>query len=149
MARVDIDRPIAPRLVPDTNVFVAAYWNPRSASACLLRLCERGQARLCLSPATLDEIRYQLARQPIAEAFRAWTETLFVAAKLASARFRLDAIPDDPTDNRFLECAVAHHADVLASSDHHLLELDEFGGTPILSPSAALRFLEGAAGDDA
>lgn len=55
---------------------------------------------------------------------------------------RVHVIPDDPTDHRFLECAVAGHADAIISGDRHLLRLKRFHEIPILSPSAFLRQFE-------
>lgn len=55
---------------------------------------------------------------------------------------RLHVITADPTDNRFLECAVAGHADAVISGDRHLLRLKQFRGIPIVPPAAFLRRLE-------
>ncbi len=47
-------------------------------------------------------------------------------------------ITEDPEDNRVLEAALVGDADVIVSGDRHLLGLEKFGTTPILSPSALL-----------
>jgi predicted nucleic acid-binding protein len=44
---------------------------------------------------------------------------------------RKTAIPDlsvseDPSDDKFVECAVAGKADIIISSDRHLLDLDGY-----------------------
>lgn len=43
-------------------------------------------------------------------------------------------IQADPSDNKFLECAVAGKATCIISGDKHLLKLHEFNGIPILKP---------------
>lgn len=43
------------------------------------------------------------------------------------------AIPEDPKDEMFLACAVDARADMIVSGDHHLLDLTEYKGIPILS----------------
>ena len=47
--------------------------------------------------------------------------------------FKLDAVPDDPDDNRVLECAVAGKADSIVSGDRHLLRVGCFEGTAIVT----------------
>ena len=42
----------------------------------------------------------------------------------------------DPTDDKFLECAVAGRADYVVSADGDLLSLREVRGIPILDPPA-------------
>jgi uncharacterized protein len=46
----------------------------------------------------------------------------------------ITAISSDPTDNRFLECAISGHVEYLVSGDPHLLELKQYRGIPILTP---------------
>jgi putative PIN family toxin of toxin-antitoxin system len=38
-------------------------------------------------------------------------------------RYRTDRITDDPTDNKFLACALESSADYIVSGDNHLLSL--------------------------
>lgn len=59
----------------------------------------------------------------------------------------VDAIPEDPDDNRVLECAVAGAADCIVSGDvRHLLRLREYQGIHILSPTAFLALLDQQSG---
>jgi hypothetical protein len=41
----------------------------------------------------------------------------------------MDAIAEDPTDDRILECAVASQSEYLVTGDNHLLRLGHFGVT--------------------
>ena len=59
---------------------------------------------------------------------------------------RLEVIGDDPEDNRVLECAVTGGASFIISGDKHLLELKEYQGIVVLSPSAFLAFLDSGKG---
>ena len=43
-------------------------------------------------------------------------------------------IRDDPSDDKFLECALAGEAAFIVSGDKHLLRLSVFEGIEILSP---------------
>lgn len=56
-----------------------------------------------------------------------------------SPRERVQAIPSDPDDDKFLECALAAGADAIISGDQHLLELGEFRGIPVLGPARFLK----------
>lgn len=51
----------------------------------------------------------------------------------------IDAVKNDPDDNRVLECAVAGHADYIVSGDRHLLNLKVHAGIPIVT---ARQFLD-------
>jgi predicted nucleic acid-binding protein len=42
---------------------------------------------------------------------------------------KLDAVPDDPADNRILECAAEGKSEYLVTRDKHLLRLGRYGGT--------------------
>ncbi len=54
---------------------------------------------------------------------------------------RVNAVREDPDDNRILECALAARADVIISGDGHLLRLTAYEGIAILTPRAFLRTL--------
>ena len=54
---------------------------------------------------------------------------------------RVNAVPEDPTDNRILECAVAAKSDYLVTGDKHLLKLGHFGTVKILQPAEFLEIL--------
>lgn len=61
------------------------------------------------------------------------------AAEVVDPDFELNAVPDDPDDNRVLECAVAGNADFIVSGDKHLLRLGSYQRIKILT---ARQFLE-------
>lgn len=46
----------------------------------------------------------------------------------------VDAVRDDPADNRILEAAAAGHADRIVSGDRDLLELGMWRGIRIIRP---------------
>jgi putative PIN family toxin of toxin-antitoxin system len=53
----------------------------------------------------------------------------------------IKAVPDDPDDNKFIECAVKSNADYIVSGDEHLLKLKEYAGIKILKASEFLKLL--------
>ncbi len=58
---------------------------------------------------------------------------------MAPGEMTLNVVPNDPADDRYLECAVEGAADDLVTRDQDLLDLHEHGGIRIISPK---RFLE-------
>jgi predicted nucleic acid-binding protein len=48
---------------------------------------------------------------------------------------------EDEPDNRILECAVIAEADLIVTGDHHLLDLREFEGIPLVRLADFLRMI--------
>ena len=55
-------------------------------------------------------------------------------AELVTPEMDLEAVEDDPDDDKILECAVAGNADYIVSGDSHLLDIEEYRGVEIVSP---------------
>ena len=51
---------------------------------------------------------------------------------------RVQAVPNDPEDDKFIECAISCNADYIVSGDRHLLNLKEYAGIRILKASEFL-----------
>ena len=67
----------------------------------------------------------------------------FAALILSKAEFVLPeesihVVEADPSDNKFIEAAVAGQADYIVSGDNHLLDLKEYKGISIITPRAFL-----------
>jgi putative PIN family toxin of toxin-antitoxin system len=63
----------------------------------------------------------------------ATTHYLLQTAEFITPQEETDVIVADPTDNKFLEAAVAGKVDFIVSGDSHLLELKSFRGLPIIT----------------
>ena len=50
----------------------------------------------------------------------------------------IEAVTDDPDDDKFIECAVSCGADLIISGDKHLLEIKEYEGIKVLSAAESL-----------
>src|SRR3954465_1770042 len=110
------------RVVLDTNVLVAAAYNPASASRRVVEACLNGALTPVLSPALRREYDLILAR-----AARGWPYLERIRRLLRSAAVGEPAqaprvVPDDPDDDKLVAAARAGRA-VLVSSDAHLLAL--------------------------
>lgn len=139
------------RAVLDTNVVVSALFSPRGSPAAILQAWRRAALEWWTSPDLLDELARVLHR-PLSLQRLGWSgdeaEVFMdgVRARVATVtpEERLRVVAADPSDDRVLEAAVASRADCIVTGDRHLLELADYEGIPILSPSrfAALLSLE-------
>ncbi len=135
------------RAVLDANVMVSGIVTegiPRS----VLRAWRAGHFHLVASQATLDEIgrvlRYPkiVRRHHWSEAeIHAFMESLEALAILTPGRLRLNVVATDPSDDRYLECAIEGEADCLVTGDRHLLDLGVYQEVEILSPREFVELL--------
>lgn len=127
------------RVVLDTNVLVSALLFDGQPGE-VLRLAVADELLAMTSPALLAELHSVLVakfRFPLTTAELIVAEYQHICLVVEPTE-RVSTVTADPSDNRVLECALAAHADVIVSGDHHLLALRQFRGMPILSPQAFL-----------
>jgi len=60
---------------------------------------------------------------------------------IVPGKTRIEAVKDDPKDNKYLSAAVEGKADFIVSGDHPLKDLKIFHGIRILDPLAFLTFM--------
>ncbi|MFZ1085259.1 MAG: putative toxin-antitoxin system toxin component, PIN family [Terracidiphilus sp.] len=122
------------RVVADTNVFISAFMFGGLPGK-FLDLALRGKFALVTSTVLLDELDEKL-RGKFAISDR---DALAIRAKLEGSanvvepNIELNAVPDDPDDNRVLECAVAGKADFVVSGDRHLLRIGTYEGIDLVT----------------
>jgi uncharacterized protein len=116
----------------DTNVWVSAFqFGGRAAE--LAQLAKDGEIEVFLSQAILDEtlrvLREKFNRTDL-EQIRGVIEQ---CTKRVEPSVTLDAVKNDPDDNKILECAVAAGADTIVTGDkRHLLPIRSFQGISIV-----------------
>jgi uncharacterized protein len=127
------------RIVVDTNLLVAGRWNKRSSSTKVIGFCLEGAVQAVYTKQIMDENLYILGKvKPPKDYLERIKRFYEVSRKVSYGRKRITA-SRDPSDNRFLEAALAGKADYVISNDRHLLELGSFEGIMIVKPS---RFVE-------
>lgn len=131
--------PRKPKVVLDTNAFIAAYYNSDSASAHIIDLCCRGECQAVFSPHIRKEVESILKQAKANEGFRERVQKFFKGARMVRVTQEIPLVMEDPDDNKFLNCALRGGADYLVTSDRHLLKLDEYLGTKVCKPSQFLR----------
>jgi putative PIN family toxin of toxin-antitoxin system len=122
-------------VVIDTNVMVSAYLG--GSLEAIIVAWRAGKFALIVSNQVVSEYLDVLSRPKFKIAHDELDD--FAALILSKAEFVLPeksihAVEADPSDNKFIEAAVAGQADYIVSGDKHLLDLKEFQGIAILTP---------------
>jgi putative PIN family toxin of toxin-antitoxin system len=127
------------RVVFDTNIWISG-------------LLWRGKPYQCLLLARGKAVQHVHCTEMMAELSEKLRETfgfsenriraLLYDVRRVSERVEItgeiQAVADDPDDDKFIECASVAGASAVVSGDHHLLELGSYKGIPILSAAEFL-----------
>jgi putative PIN family toxin of toxin-antitoxin system len=137
------------RVVIDANHFVSALLKPESNPANVLALARQGKIQLVITAEIVDEIRAVLLYPKIMKRHRRtsaqielFLKKLLKTAVVTHSGPKLDVVRDDPSDNKYLECAVEGRADFTVSGDSHLTDLGSFRGIRIVTPARFLKTLK-------
>jgi putative PIN family toxin of toxin-antitoxin system len=140
------------KVVLDTNVLVSAYLVPGGKPARILSLARQGKLTICLSPPILSEVKQTLLRPKLQKIHKAtakeierFLKALTSVVVMTAGTEEVDAVKDDPDDNKILACALEGEANFIVSGDHHLTDMKVFQNIPIVNPDAFLTFMSGRA----
>ena len=129
--------------VIDTNLFISGLFGRNTTTTQLQELWIRQEFRLGTSLEIMKEVSRVLQYPKIKERLidddetvRRFFRLVFRKAIVARGDFQTDRIIDDPTDNKFLACALEIKADFIVSGDNHLLSLKHFHRTQIVDAKA-------------
>lgn len=132
------------RVVLDTNVLISDLLFTGIASK-LVPLWQKGAITVLLSREILEEYlrvlaypKFQLSEGEIKGLIE---EELLPFVQVIRPRTRVHVVKGDPSDNKFLECAVAGKADALISGDKDMLVIRHYRGVRIQRPSHFLSLL--------
>jgi putative PIN family toxin of toxin-antitoxin system len=119
---------------------VGAIMKPTGASNKILDMWIQGRLTLLVTPSILDEYRAILSQRWLkADRVSELNRHLGEFAEVVDPKERLSEIKEDPSDNRFLECAAEGDANYIITSDQHLLALKQFRQTEIVRPTQFLK----------
>lgn len=133
------------RVTLDTNVLVSGtFWSGEAFR--LLLLIERAGVRCFLSKDILMEYARVVHSDEIVDKIEekhldvksSVIKTLEMC-ELVEPKRKIDAVKEDPSDNKILECAVEARADFIVTYNKHLLKIREFEGIRIVSPTEFLK----------
>jgi putative PIN family toxin of toxin-antitoxin system len=131
--------------VLDTSIIIRAYATPYGPAARILRYWIEGRYELVVSDVILDEYRRALNYPHIQRRHRLTSvdigreiRFIYQHAVVVEPVGTIDAVKNDESDNRFMECAIAGDADFIVSADNHLLSLGTYRDIKIVSPAEFL-----------
>lgn len=137
------------RVVLDTNIFVSSLISELGNLAKIIGRWLAGEFEVLISKPIIDEIlrmtAYELIQKKYAKVGEHRLEFVDLIADQAiwtEPQERLDVVSDDETDNRYFECAVAGSAQYIISGDEHLLQVGEYQGITVITPSVFLALLD-------
>jgi len=138
------------RAVIDTNLFISGLFGKDSLSAKLQDLWINQEFELVTSIEIIKEVSRVLRYPRIKKRFHPKDETLkrffrlvFRKAVITKDIYKTDRIADDPSDNKFLACALEGKADFIVSRDQHLRNLKQFHGIKIIDASTFVKKVTG------
>lgn len=140
------------KIVLDCNVLISGLMTPRGNPARILRLAYERNVELLVSPEIIKEYWRVLHYPKIAKRLEKVGIPLAMAenilknfneiATVTLGILEVKVIKNDPTDDKFLSCAVEGKADFIVSGDEHLLSVKEFENIIILTPQAFLEMYQ-------
>lgn len=139
------------RAVIDTNLFVSGLFANQGYTYQLQELWLVGAFELVVSEQILNEIQRTLQKPQIKQRLllQDGEETVIAelirtkATLVTTDRYQTDKITEDPTDNKFLACALEADADYIVSGDNHLLALKHFHRIQIVDAKTFVEKIEG------
>jgi len=122
------------RVVLDTNIFISAVLGGRLGI--IIDEWKAGKFKLIITDAIareyLEVINRPKFKIPQDEIIAA-SDYLLQIAEFVTPEEEILVIIADPTDNKFLEAAIAGKVDYIVSGDNHLLEIVSFREIPIIT----------------
>jgi uncharacterized protein len=126
----------------DSNIYISAI-NFGGVPRDFINAARRRRFQLAISSVLLTEVQRILTVKFSWTAEELQRETVRISriTTLVHPTQTLDAVPDDPDDNRVLECAVAASSRYIVTGDNDLLRLGSYGGIRIVRVADFLRLL--------
>lgn len=122
------------RVVLDTNIFISAVLGGRLSV--IIDEWKVGKFKLIATDSIAHEYldvinrpKFKIPQDEIIEV----TDYLLQNAEFVTPEEKILIIVADPTDNKFLEAAIAGKANIIVSGDNHLLKVGSFRDIPIIT----------------
>ncbi len=126
------------KLVLDTNTLISGFfWEGNEAE--LIRKIENNKAQLFISNEIIDEVESVIKRPKFRLVLEKTSQTpeQIISKIISLSHFVTgpkvkDTIKDDPSDEKFISCAVNAKADYIISGDNHLLNIKNYNSIKII-----------------
>lgn len=136
------------KAVIDTNLFISGLFSKNTVSATLQGHWINLDFILVTSIDIIKEVnrvmhypRIQQRFAPDEENIKRFFRLIFRKAIITKDRYKTDRITNDPTDNKFLACALEGQADYILSRDPHLRNLKHYQGIQIIDATTFINKL--------
>ena len=138
------------RVVIDTNLLVSALLTHQGNPAKILDLFQKEQIEIVISRQILEEMKRVLG-YPKIQRRHEWTsqeisrfleELEQLCIVVDPPRREVPILQNDPSDDKYLDCAVVGEVDYVITGDKDLLELGEYKGVRIVRPTQFLELME-------
>ena len=137
-----------PRAVLDTNILIAGSLSSKGPAFSLIEKWIEGSFQLVASPSILAEYHDVATRErikkhfgPTEEKIKKFLNLLTRVSVMTEDSYTVERLTTDPTDNKFLACALEGHADYVVSLDNHLLEIKHFQRIQVVDLKHFLKIL--------
>lgn len=129
------------KVVIDTNIFISGILVETGSPSLVLKVWKRTRKyRLFITEEIIEESLKVMRRLGVdVGIITDWDKMIRENAISVVPVRKIEVIKEDPSDNKFLECAIEAQADYIISGDKHLKKLVEFEGIKIID---ARRFLD-------
>ena len=131
------------RVVLDTNIFVSMAMGGQVGK--INDNWRAGEFTLVVSEDIVSEYLDVLQRAKLhlkSRTIAIIVNRIYRKAEFATPGESVSIIQADPTDNKFIEAAIAGKADYIVSGDKHLLGIKEFQSIPIITAREFIDLLE-------
>jgi putative PIN family toxin of toxin-antitoxin system len=131
------------KVVIDTNIFISGVLVEGGNPSLIIKSWKRTQKyQLFVTEEIIQETLRVMQRLNVhPEIITDWDKAIRKNAISVVPTRKIEAIKEDPSDNKFLECAIEVRADYIVSGDNHLKGLKEFQGIKIVSAKEFLGIL--------
>lgn len=124
------------KIVPDTNIYIAAALNNGFSRDVLERISKYSEIQAITSQEILNELQEKLQNkfnwdQPRIELFLSGIKKIVQTVETID---KVSVVTRDSDDNKILECALAGEADLIVSLDQDLIKLKTFRNIAIVHP---------------
>lgn len=135
------------RIVVDTNVLIDGFQDDYSAEAKLIDAVRSGELIALATTKVIKEYRLILGRLIADKQYRLRVEEFLSSLEEVEPEY-VDVVIDDDEDLKLLEAAAGGEADLLITSDRHLLDVGESDNVRIVNPEEAWRRVEDELGGE-
>jgi uncharacterized protein len=134
------------KVVLDTNVWLSGIiWDGEASK--IIEKAEKEHIKIIISEDILSEIVNVLNRESkfqkhmvnLKSSIEDLLRTILSISNLVETKTKLDIIKSDPKDNIVLEAAIKGEVECIISYDNHILNMFEFRGIKIISPTEFLK----------